>query len=146
MAYNLTIHGKKELENELADLRTAYEAIVARVAEARSQGDLRENAEYENAREEQSKTQNRIEEIEEILKTAKIIRESRSNRVQLGSHVALSNGEQYEVVGSLEASPLDGRISNESPLGKTLLGKQVGDVVAVETPKGAKEYKIDKIF
>jgi transcription elongation factor GreA len=143
MAYNLTIHGKKELENELADLHIAYEAIVARVAEARSQGDLRENAEYENAREEQNKTQNRIE---EILKTAKIIKERKSDQVQLGSHVALSNGEQYEVVGSLEASPLDGRISNESPLGKTLLGKQVGDVVAVYTPKGAKEYKIDKIF
>ncbi|MDR1300175.1 MAG: transcription elongation factor GreA [Candidatus Nomurabacteria bacterium] len=145
MTYDLTAHGKTELENELVDLRKEYEDVVARVAEARSQGDLSENAEYENAREEQRKVQDRIDEIENILDDTKIIQGSNKDEVGLGSTVLLSGGVRYEIVGSLEASPLDGKISNESPLGEELIGKKVGETVKVEAPKGNKFYTVEKI-
>jgi transcription elongation factor GreA len=143
--YKITEKGKMDLEAELADLRTQYEAVVEQVAEAREQGDLSENAEYANARDEQGRIQTRIDEVEKILKNAKLIADAGHSEVELGAHVVLSDKSEYEVVGSLEADPLNGKISDESPIGAALKGKKVGDEVEIKTPKGAKKVTIKKI-
>ena len=128
MTNNLTLHGKMELENKLKELLLERDKIVARVVDARSQGDLSENAEYDNARDEQEKNQAAIDEIESILANAEIISEGvDTSSVTLGSTVTLDNGNVYKIVGSIEADPLDGKISDESPLGEALIGKKVGE-------------------
>lgn len=147
--YSLTEHGKVELEDELQGLRDLYSQVVERVAEARAQGDLSENAEYASARDEQRRVQSRIDEIENILENAEIIVDemARFGEVGLGSRVVLSNGMEYEIVGSLEAAPLNGKISNESPLGRELVGKKVGDIVELKmAKKAAKKYEIKEII
>lgn len=146
--YSLTEHGKVELEDELLGLRDAYDQVVERVTEARAHGDLSENAEYASARDEQRRVQGRIDEIENILENAEIITGNANNSGEagLGSRVVLSDGTKYEIVGSLEADPLDGKISNESPLGKELVGKKVGDIVELKmAKKSAKQYTIKNI-
>jgi transcription elongation factor GreA len=132
MTNSLTLHGKTELENKLKDLIAERDKIVARVVDARSQGDLSENAEYDNARDEQEKNQASIDEIEAILADVEIISDGGTGVVALGSSVTLDNGNTYKIVGSVEAAPLDGKISNESPLGQALLGKKVGDKAEYE--------------
>jgi transcription elongation factor GreA len=131
MANNLTQHGKIELENKLKELLAERDKIVARVVDARTQGDLSENAEYDNARDEQEKNQTAIDEIKAILADVNIISEDadKSDVITLGSVVKLSNDSVYRVVGSIEAAPLDGKISDESPLGQALIGKKVGEKV-----------------
>lgn len=127
---NLTASGKAELEQELAGLVAQRPAIAERIATARAFGDLSENQEYTDARAEQKTVENRIIEIEEILKNAKIIKASKSNKVNVGSTVVIKMGGKeftYTLVGPVEANPLEGKISNESPIGKELLGRKVDD-------------------
>lgn len=127
---NLTATGKAELEQELANLIAQRPAIAERIATARAFGDLSENQEYTDARAEQKNVENRIIEIEEILKNAQIIKASKSDKVGVGSTVVIDmSGKEftYTLVGPVEANPLEGKISNESPIGKELLGRKAGD-------------------
>ncbi len=147
--YSLTLHGKRELEDELKDLIGSRGAIADRIAEARSFGDLSENAEYSAARDEQSRVESRISEIEDILGGAEIIEADKVDGViGLGERVVLKSDKvvtEYIIVGAVEADPTAGKISNESPLGAQLLGKKVGDKVSIETPKGDKTFEILEI-
>lgn len=146
--YQITIEGKRELESELEALKGRRGEVAAKIAEARDFGDLSENAEYDVAREEQGLVETRIAEIEDIVKNADIIKASGSSKVVLGSKVQLKNGKidvVYTVVGPVEADPLEGRISNKSPIGEALFGKKVGDKVTISTPKGDISYEIASI-
>jgi len=140
--------GLRDLKKELEHLLGERKEISAKIKEARAFGDLSENAEYQEAKTKQSFVEGRIAEIEAMLKVAKVINNNNraSGRVALGSCVKLE-GEKtdYIIAGSHEASPTDGKISNESPLGQALMGRKKGDVVEVETPDGIKKYKIIKV-
>lgn len=143
--YQLTAAGRKELEAELENLKSRRGAIADKIAAARDYGDLSENAEYDAARDEQGLVETRIAEIEDILLNAEELKPRRSNSVSLGSTVTLNGGSkevQYTVVGPVEADPLEGKISDESPIGQALMGKKVGDQVSITTPKGTIEYVI----
>ena len=142
--YQITEAGRKELEAELEELTSRRGDLAATIAEARDYGDLSENAEYDSAREEQGLVETRIAEIEDILMNAEEIKTRKSNKVQLGSTVELKNGTKaiYTLVGPVEADPLNGKISNESPLGIALMGKVVGDDVTISTPKGDTTYTV----
>lgn len=146
----LTRAGYEELAAELAQLRDEKRpAAVARVARAREFGDLSENAEYQAAREELNFIDGRIEELGNIVSRAKVVADRVSNKtVGLGCKVTVaSNGisHLYHVVGEWEANPAEKKISHDSPLGKALLGKKVGDKVEVEAPAGMVVYTIKKI-
>jgi transcription elongation factor GreA len=146
--YQITDEGKKELEGELEELKSRRGAIAEKIAEARDFGDLSENAEYDSAREEQGLVESRIAEIEDILLNAELIKGGKSSKVTLGSKVELKTGKRtvvYSVVGPVEADPLEGKISNESPIGEALMGKKVGDVATIVTPKGEIAYEIISI-
>ena len=143
--YQITDEGKRELEIELDDLKGRRGDIADKIASARDFGDLSENAEYDAAREEQSLVETRIAEIEEILQNSDIIKVSDTSTVGLGSTVDLESKDKqvtYKVVGPVEANPLEGKISNESPIGKELMGKRVGDNVTISTPKGEVVYRL----
>lgn len=143
--YQITAQGKQELEAELASLKGRRGEIAEKIAEARDYGDLSENAEYDAAREEQGVVETRIAEIEDILQNAALITTGSKDAVGLGSTVELTAGTKtvtYTVVGPVEADPLAGKISNESPIGEALMGKKVGDEVAITTPKGELSYKV----
>ena len=143
--YQITDEGKRELEAELEELKGRRGAIADKIAEARDFGDLSENAEYDSAREEQGLVESRIAEIEDILLNAELIKVGKSSKVSLGSKVELKTGKKtvsYSVVGPVEADPLAGKISNESPIGVALMGKKVGDNAAINTPKGEIVYEI----
>jgi transcription elongation factor GreA len=143
--YQITNEGKKELEAELEQLKGRRGEIAEKIADARGYGDLSENAEYDAAREEQGLVESRIAEIEDILTNAEIIKVSKAAGVTLGSKVELKHGSKtvnYHVVGPVEANPLEGKISNESPIGLALMGKKVGDIASVMTPKGEISYEI----
>lgn len=146
---NLTKAGKAELEQELQDLISRRPAIAERLATARAFGDLSENQEYSDARAEQKTVENRILEIEEILKNTNIIRAGASRgKVTIGSVVVVKNGNKkqtFTIVGPVEANPLEGKISNESPIGKALLGLKVDEIAELKTPKGVTKYKIVSI-
>ncbi len=146
-AYQITAQGRAELEAELAELKGRRGDIAEKIAEARDYGDLTENAEYDSAREEQGLVETRIAEIEDILMNAEEIKAKKSNKVQLGSTVEIKNGKTvvYHIVGPVEADPLNGKISNESPLGVALLDKAVGDHATITTPKGETTYTIISI-
>ena len=127
---SLTSEGKKELEQELDELIKNRPVIAEKIATARAFGDLSENEEYSSARNEQKMAESRILEIQDILKNAKIIRGGKKNKVDLGATVSLEMGGrkvEYTLVGPTEANPLEGKISNESPIGKALLGKKAGE-------------------
>ena len=146
----LTNEGLVSLKAELVELTTTKRVDIAqRLKEAKADGDLSENAMYDAARDEQQFVEGRIAEIEHILKHTKIIEgKSKGGAVTLGStvHVELKDGkQQYTIVGSTEANPDLGRISNDSPIGKALLGKKPGDEVHVEVPAGKLTYKITKV-
>jgi len=145
--FHITEHGKRELEEELAQLLSLRKEISDRIADAKAYGDLSENAEYSAARDEQSVNEARILEIENILKSVEIIKGSKRSTIGLGSRVTLINGAvvEYQIVGPVEADPLDGKISNESPLGVQLMGKKVGDKATITTPKGDVTYTIEEI-
>lgn len=146
--YQITDAGRKELEAELLQLKGRRGDIAIKIAEARDYGDLTENAEYDSAREEQGLVETRIAEIEDILMNAEEIKARKSSKVHLGSKVELKNGGKsfnYTVVGPVEADPINGRVSNESPIGVALMGKAVGDEATITTPKGSTTYKIISI-
>lgn len=146
--YNITAEGKKELEKELETLKGRRGEIAEKIAEARDYGDLSENAEYDAAREEQGVVETRIAEIEEILQNAEIIAGGSKGKVGLGSVVELKSSKktvEYALVGPVEADPLNGKISNESPIGMALEGKKVGETATITTPKGETEYEIISI-
>jgi transcription elongation factor GreA len=148
--YNMTKEGVSELKAEMDNLISQRKAVSDRIKTAREFGDLAENAEYSIARQEQERHENRIAEIENILKNIKIIvAPKNSNNVKLGSTVKLSskNGsaKEFQVVGTVEADPLNGKISDESPIGKSLLGKKEGEMVEISTPAETNTYKIVNI-
>ena len=127
---SLTAEGKKELEAELEELIRNRPAVAEKIATARAFGDLSENEEYSSARNEQKIAEGRILEIQDILKNAKIIRGGKKDKADLGATVSLEMGGrkvEYTLVGPTEANPLEGKISNESPIGKALLGKKAGE-------------------
>ncbi|MDR1531814.1 MAG: transcription elongation factor GreA [Clostridiales bacterium] len=146
----LTYEGLKRLEDELQELKTVRRKEIAeKIKEARGQGDLSENAEYDSAKEEQAGVEARIILLEKMLKNAEVIDEEALNKdiVNVGSKVRLYDEEgneevDYTIVGSAEANPLEGRISNESPLGAALLGRTAGEDIAVEAPDGILSYKL----
>lgn len=143
--YQITQDGKRELEDELIQLKSRRGAIAEKIADARDFGDLSENAEYDSAREEQGLVESRISEIEDILLNAEIINSTKSSKVRLGSRVELKSGAKtftYTLVGPVEADPTLGKISNESPIGAALLGKKEGDIATVSTQKGEIFYEI----
>ena len=142
--YQITEEGRKELELELEDLKGRRGEIADKIAEARDYGDLSENAEYDSAREEQGLVETRIAEIEDILQNAEIIKIKSSNKVHVGSTVEVKSNKTftYTIVGPVEADPMNGKISNESPLGTALMDKSVGDKATITTPKGEITYTI----
>ena len=147
--YQITDSGRKELEKELAELNSRRGEIAEKIAEARSFGDLSENAEYDAAREEQGLLETRVIEIEDILQHASIIKAADATVVGLGSAVELKNSDRtvtYTVVGPVEADPMEGKISDESPIGQALMGKKVGDEVTISTPKGEIVYTISSLL
>jgi transcription elongation factor GreA len=149
----LTKDGYNKLQEELEYLRTIKRQEVAnRLHEAMEGGELIENAEYEAAKNEQAFVEGRIQELDALLASAKIIEENgkkKSDGVQLGSKVTIKEGnfeaETFTIVGAAEANPRDGKISHESPIGKSIMGHKVGDSVKVETPGGTYTVKILKI-
>jgi transcription elongation factor GreA len=148
--FHLTNDGHNELEAELKALTSKRGEIAEAIATARSQGDLAENAEYHEAKEEQGRQEARIEEIENILQNSEIIKAPKGDsKVQLGSTVKLKGPDgqdkQFQVVGTVEADPLNHKISDESPIGKALLGKKVGEQVEIHTPAETLSYKIADI-
>ena len=146
----LTYTGLKKLEDELQNLKVVKRKEVAqKIKEAREQGDLSENAEYDAAKDEQRDIEARIEELEKILKNAEVVDEDEVDieKISIGCVVALHDVEynedvEYSIVGSTEANSLINKISNESPLGIELLGKRAGDEVKVDTLDGVAEYKV----
>lgn len=149
----LTYEGLKKLEDELEDLKVVKRKEVSqKIKEAREQGDLSENAEYDAAKDEQRDIETRIEEIEKILKNSEVVleEEADSDKVSIGCMVKILDCEydeelEYKIVGSTEANSLKGKISNESPVGRALIGKAVGDSVTIETQVGGLTYKILEI-
>ena len=149
----LTYEGLQKLESELHNLKVVKRKEVAqKIKEAREQGDLSENAEYDAAKDEQRDIEARIDEIEKILKNAEVVVEEEVDldKISVGCRVKILDMEydeelDYKIVGSTEANSLKGKISNESPVGKAIIGAKVGDTVTVETPAGELQYKILEI-
>lgn len=145
--FHLTKEGIEELNNELKELIAERGPIAERIKTAREFGDLTENAEYSAARAEQEQAEGRIAEIEHILLNVKEIKKTKGdNKVQLGSHVELKgengNTKEFQVVGTVEADPLNGKISDESPIGQALIGKKEGETIEIKTPIETATYKI----
>lgn len=145
--YQITEAGRKELESELAELKGRRGEIATKIAEARDYGDLSENAEYDSAREEQGIVETRIAEIEDILMSAEIIKAKSINKIHVGCTVQVEGQTKatYTIVGPVEADPMNGKISDESPLGLALMGKTVGETATITTPKGEITYTIVSI-
>ncbi len=151
--YPMTLDGKAKLEEELENLKTVKRGeIIERIKVARSFGDLSENSEYESAKDEQAFVEGRITTIETMLRFAEIIDNNNVNNdeVSIGKTVTFiempdGEEEEYTIVGSAEADPFAGRISNDSPIAQALLGKKVDDVVAIATPGGDMQVKITKV-
>ena len=149
----LTYEGLQKLESELHNLKVVKRKEVAqKIKEAREQGDLSENAEYDAAKDEQRDIEARIDEIEKILKNAEVVVEEEVDldKISVGCRVKILDMEyeeemEYKIVGSSEANSLKGKISNESPVGKALLGARIGEVVTVETQAGDLNYKVLEI-
>ena len=149
----LTREGLKRYEDELHELKVVRRKEVAqKIKEAREQGDLSENAEYDAAKDEQRDIEARIEDLEKILKNVEVVDEEdvTAEHIMIGSKVkiyAIAYDEElsYKIVGSTEANSIKGKISNESPVGRALLGAVVGDTVTVHTPAGESNYKVLEI-
>lgn len=146
--FHLTQSGIDELKAELEQLRVRRVETAEAIKVARELGDLSENAEYQSARQEQERNDSRIDEIEHILANVEVIKSNGSKQVVLGSTVTLAGGKKdmvLQVVGTIEADPLAQKISDESPIGKALLGKKEGDEVEIVTPAETKTYSIKSI-
>jgi transcription elongation factor GreA len=147
----ITKQGLEKLKKDLEYLKTVKRQEIAQsLQKAKELGDLSENAEYSQAKEAQSFNEGRISELEEIIKNTTTIKKAINNGgiVQIGSTIEIENGKinrEYTIIGSEEADPVNGRISNESPLGRAFLGKKLNDEVEIETPGGKIRYRILKI-
>jgi transcription elongation factor GreA len=148
--FHLTQQGVDELKKELAELMALRTEIAGRIKTAREFGDLSENMEYSAARQDQERNENRISEIEHILANVQIITVPKSDgKVVLGATVKLKNGgsktKEFQVVGTVEADPLSGKISDESPIGQALMGKKPGEKVEIKLPSETISYTIVEI-
>jgi transcription elongation factor GreA len=148
--FRLTNEGVHELKTELDGLVGLRGPIAERIKTAREFGDLAENAEYTSARQEQERVEGRIAEVEHILQNVEVIKKPKGDsKVQLGSKVKLKDGgsktKEFQVVGTVEADPLNGKISDESPIGRALLGQKLGDAVEIQTPIETATYMIVEI-
>lgn len=148
--YHLTQEGIDELKTELEELVSRRGEVADAIKTAREQGDLSENAEYHAAKDEQQNLESRVAEIEYILANVEVIAKPKGgNAVQLGSKVSLKSAagktKEFQVVGTVEADPLNGKISDESPIGKALMGKKLGEEVEIVTPADTTTYKVDAI-
>lgn len=147
----MTAEGFLKLEEELNELKTVKRPqIIEAIKDARAQGDLSENADYDAARNDQAQLEARIKELEYMIENANIIEGPEDGVVGVGSTVKIyyiedDEEDEYKIVGSLEANPSENRISNESPIGKAVLNKKVGDIVSVESPNGSYDVKILEI-
>ena len=147
----LTEEGLEEIKNELEDLKLVKRpAIIQALKDARAQGDLSENAEYDAARNDQAQVEARIQELEAMIEKAEIIKEVDTTSVSLGTKVTIeylddNEQEEYSIVGSKEADPFSNKISNESPIAKAIMGSKVGTIVSVESPNGTYDVKIVSI-
>ncbi|MDE2572739.1 MAG: transcription elongation factor GreA [bacterium] len=149
----LTAEGLRKLEEELDHLKTVHrQEVNERIRQAKEFGDITENAEYEDAKQEQAFVEGRILKLEGMIRNARLIDESEyaSGEVHLGATVKVKDisnnrGFEFTIVGSAESDPGNQRISNESPIGRALMGKKKGDEVVVNTPKGSVNYKIEQI-
>ncbi len=147
--FHMTKDGIAELQAELESLIARRGELAESIKTAREQGDLKENAEYHSAKDDQDRTEARIAELEYIITNSEVIKKPRGDaKVQLGSVVTLKNAggkKVFQVVGTVEADPLEGKISDESPIGQALLGKQVGDAAEIKTPAETVAYKVAEI-
>ncbi len=147
--FHLTSEGIREFEAELEELLSKRPAVAEAISLAREQGDLSENAEYQNAKLEQDRLEKRIKQIDHILKNVEVIKTPRKHdKVRLGSTVELKSGNKkvtFSVVGTVEADPLEGKVSDESPIGKALLGAALGEKVEIVTPAETKKYTVASI-
>ena len=147
----LTEEGLEEIKNELEDLKLVKRpAIIQALKDARAQGDLSENAEYEAARNDQAQVEARIQELEAMIEKAEIIKEVDTTSVSLGTKVTIeylddNEQEEYSIVGSKEADPFTNKISNESPIARAILGHKVGETVSVDSPNGKYDVKVVSI-
>lgn len=141
--------GLEKLKQELEELKGRRKDLAEKIAEAKALGDLSENAEYHAAKDEQGMNESRVIEIEAILKQAIVVeKDGKSDTIQVGSEVIIKNGggeKNFTIVGSNEADPTQGCISNESPFGQALIGKKKGDTAVIETPRGEITYTILKV-
>lgn len=147
--YHLTAAGLAELQTELAELKARRPEVANKLKTAKAEGDLSENADYSSALEEQQFNEGRVADIEKIIHNAVVIATGGANgHVALGNTVELESAAKtliYTVVGSLESDPGEGKISEDSPIGKALLGTKVGDTVEIATPNGARQCTVKKI-
>ena len=151
--FPMTLEGKKRLEDELEEYRLKRRPeVIKRIKIARSYGDLSENSEYESAKDEQAMVESRIAQIENMLQYAEIIdnEDVDKDEVSMGRTITIQElpdeePEEYQIVGESESDPFNGKISNESPMAKGLLGHKVGEVVEVEVPNGTIKLKIVKV-
>lgn len=146
--FQLTNEGVAELQAELKELKSKLVEVIESIKMARDQGDLSENAEYHAAKEEQERVDNRISEIEHILANTEIVKRASKGSVGIGNTVTLKNGGKpvtYHIVDSVEADPLEAKISDESPIGRALLGKKVGDKVEITLPAGVQRFEVKEI-
>lgn len=151
--FPMTLEGKKKLEDELEEYRLKRRPeVIKRIKIARSYGDLSENSEYESAKDEQAMVESRIAQIENMLQYAEIIdnEDVDKDEVSMGRTITIQESpdeepEEYQIVGESESDPFNGKISNESPMAKGLLGHKVGEVVEVEVPNGTIKLKIVKV-
>lgn len=144
----LTKEGLENLKKEFEELTLKRPQVLERMVAAREQGDLSENAGYHASKEELSRIDNRLRELKYLIQFGKVVEAKSNDTVQIGSTVELTNSEssfEYQIVGELEGNPVNGKISEVSPLGAALLGKKTGDKVEIETPGGKVSYKILKI-
>ncbi len=147
----ITKEGLEKMQKELEDLRTTKRAEVAqRLKEAIAMGDLSENSEYDEAKNAQAFLEGRIVQLEQQIRTAQIIVKGKKNRIDFGSTVTIEDMEEYvketvTIVGSAESNPFEGRISNESPVGRALVGAKAGDIVEADAPNSVIKYKVISI-
>lgn len=147
----ITKEGIEKMQKELEDLRTTKRAEVAqRLKEAIAMGDLSENSEYDEAKNAQAFLEGRIVQLEQQIRTAQIIVKGKKNRIDVGSTVTIEDMEEYvketvTIVGSAESNPFEGRISNESPVGRALVGAKAGDIVEADAPNSVIKYKVISI-
>jgi transcription elongation factor GreA len=144
--FSLTKEGADELKDELKALKAQRVVIADRIKQARSLGDLSENAEYQTAREEQDRLESRISELEHVVSNMQIIKKAKTNgHVRLGSSVTLKGGgrtKEFQIVGTMEADPLNGKVSDESPIGRALIGKKEGERAEIKMAAETRAYTI----